>query len=45
MNAVDINVMLADGVKYMLIGVGVVFTVILVFFVVIKIMMKIWPAK
>jgi hypothetical protein len=45
MNAVDINAMLLDGLKYMGIGIGVVFVVILVFFVVIKIMMKIWPAK
>ncbi len=42
---IDVNAMLMDGLKYMGIGIGVVFAVILVFFVVIKIMMKIWPAK
>jgi|GEM_PF-850456 hypothetical protein len=45
MGTAEVNAMIMDGLKYMGIGIGVVFVVILVFFVVIKLMMRIWPAK
>lgn len=41
----DVSSMIVEGLKTMGIGVGVVFVVILVFYAVIKLMMKIWPAK
>lgn len=41
----DVGAMISEGLKTMGIGIGVVFVVILVFYIVIKIMMKIWPAK
>ena len=41
----DVGAMIIEGLKTMGIGVGVVFAVILVFYGVIKLMMKIWPAK
>ncbi len=37
--------MLLQGLKYMGIGVGVVFSVLAVFFVVIKILVRIWPPR
>jgi len=37
--------MLMEGLKTMGIGIGVVFAVILLFYGLIKLMMKIWPAK
>jgi len=40
-----VSEMIVEGLKYMGIGVGVVFTVLAIFFVVIKLMMKIWPPK
>ncbi len=41
----DISDMVLEGVKYMGIGVGVVFVVLGLFFVIMKVMMKLWPAK
>ena len=41
----SVGEMVVEGVKYMGIGVGIVFAVILLFFGLIKLMMKIWPAK
>jgi Na+-transporting methylmalonyl-CoA/oxaloacetate decarboxylase gamma subunit len=41
----DISDMVLEGVKYMGIGIGVVFAVLSVFFVVIKLLLKIWPSK
>ncbi len=40
-----VSEMIVQGLKYMGIGVGVVFTVLAVFFIVIKLLMKIWPSK
>jgi len=40
-----VSEMIVEGLKYMGIGVGVVFTVLAVFFVVIKALLKIWPPK
>ncbi|MGI5918133.1 MAG: OadG family transporter subunit [Christensenellales bacterium] len=37
--------MIATGAEYMLIGVGVVFGVLALFYVVIKLMAKLWPSK
>jgi Na+-transporting methylmalonyl-CoA/oxaloacetate decarboxylase gamma subunit len=37
--------MIIQGLEKMGIGIGVVFAVILLFYGVIKLMMKIWPAK
>ena len=41
----DISGMVLEGVKFMGIGVGVVFVVLALFFVIMKVMMKLWPAK
>ncbi len=41
----NISEMIIQGLKYMGIGVGVVFIVLAVFFFVIKLLMKIWPPK
>ncbi len=41
----DVGYLIGEGLKTMGIGIGVVFVVILVFYAVIKLMMKIWPAK
>ena len=41
----DISGMISEGVKFMGIGVGVVFVVLGLFFVIMKVMMKLWPAK
>ena len=41
----EVSQMITEGVNVMLIGVGVVFTVLALFFVIIKAMMKLWPAK
>jgi Na+-transporting methylmalonyl-CoA/oxaloacetate decarboxylase gamma subunit len=40
-----VSEMIVQGLKYMGIGVSVVFVVLAVFFVVIKLLMKIWPPK
>ncbi len=40
-----VSEMIVQGLKYMGIGVAVVFTVLAVFFIVIKLLMKIWPSK
>ncbi len=37
--------MIVEGLGYMGIGIGIVFAVILLFYGLIKLMMKIWPAK
>ena len=41
----DVSQMLAEGLKVMGIGVGIVFFVLALFYFIIKAMMKIWPAK
>lgn len=41
----DIGYLIVEGLKTMGAGIGVVFVVILVFYAMIKLMMKIWPAK
>jgi len=41
----DVSEMIVQGLKYMGIGVSVVFVVLAVFFVVIKLLMKIWPPE
>lgn len=40
-----VSEMILQGLEYMGIGVGVVFTVLAVFFGVIKLLMKIWAPK
>lgn len=37
--------MLLKGLEYMGIGIGIVFAVLAVFFLVIKLLLKIWPSK
>jgi Na+-transporting methylmalonyl-CoA/oxaloacetate decarboxylase gamma subunit len=41
----DVGAMLSEGIKTIGMGIGVVFVVIAVFYGLIKLMMKIWPAK
>ena len=41
----DVTAMLMQGLQVMGIGVGVVFIVLGLFFIVTKLLMKIWPAK
>jgi Na+-transporting methylmalonyl-CoA/oxaloacetate decarboxylase gamma subunit len=41
----DVNVMIGQGLEVMGIGVAAVFVVLALFFVILKVMMKIWPAK
>ncbi len=41
----DIAAMIVEGVKYLGIGIGVVFAVLSVFFVIIKLLLKIWPPE
>ena len=41
----DVGALLSEAVKTIGIGIGVVFVVITVFYALIKLMMKIWPAK
>lgn len=41
----NVSEMIMQGLKYMGIGVGVVFAVLAVFFGVVKLLMKIWPPK
>ena len=40
-----VSEMIATGGEYMLIGIGVVFGVLALFYVVIKLMTKLWPSK
>ncbi len=41
----DISIMVSEGWRLLGIGVGVVFVVLALFFVIMKVMMKLWPAK
>ncbi len=41
----DISGMLSDGFKYMGIGIGIVFAVLGLFYIVIKVLLKAWPSK
>ena len=41
----DISGMLLEGLKYMGIGVGIVFASLALFFAVIKVLLKIWPPR
>ena len=40
-----VSQMIASGLECMLIGLGIVFGVLALFYVVIKLMVKIWPSK
>jgi Na+-transporting methylmalonyl-CoA/oxaloacetate decarboxylase gamma subunit len=40
-----VSQMIATGAEYMLIGLGIVFGVLALFYVVIKLMTKLWPSK
>lgn len=42
---VDVNGMLINGLQIMGIGVGIVFIALGIFFLITKLLMKIWPAK
>ena len=41
----DISGMISKGLECMAIGVGVVFVVLGLFFIIMKVMMWLWPAK
>lgn len=41
----DITEMLRTGAEYMGIGIGIVFAVLGLFFIVIKALLKVWPSK
>lgn len=41
----DVSGLITQGLNIMVMGVGVVFVVLAVFFGVLKLMTKIWPAK
>lgn len=41
----NVGFLIVEGLKTIGIGIGAVFVVILVFYTVIKLMMRIWPAK
>jgi Na+-transporting methylmalonyl-CoA/oxaloacetate decarboxylase gamma subunit len=40
-----VSEMIATGAECMLIGIGIVFGVLALFYIVIKLMVKLWPSK
>ena len=41
----DISGMLLEGLGYMGIGIGIVFGVLALFYIIIKVLLKVWPSK